>query len=279
MFINELRKEMPKIDAKRFDDEYLFRFAKARHFNMSETVRMVQEHIDWLEENDVPNVRSFVYSEISQVKLAFPHGYHGVDKLGRPIYISRLGKTSQEALFQVTDWDRFIKYWIQSYEELLYEKVPACKAAGAVNPTLPGLPPPSSLTGVQTVTIIDIKGIGLSHLSAKAREFMAVTSKISANNYPEILGSMYVVNAPGIFSMIWNQVKSMVDPGTRAKMHILNSKQSTEKLLEIIDPDQLPAFLGGDCKCDPTVLGEDSEFGCLNSDKGPWKPHGSPKHP
>jgi hypothetical protein len=121
------------------------------------------------------------------------------------------------------------------------------------------------------VTIVDLKGVGLGHFTAKAREFLAVTSKISSNNYPEILGSMYVVNTPGIFPMIWNQVKSILDPGTRAKIHLINSKQTREKLLEVIDADQLPCFLGGDCKCDANAGGDDTDYGCLSSDRGPWK--------
>ena len=272
LFLDSLRKEMPEVnsDTKRFTNEYLYRFAKARHFDMKETVKMLEAHLEWLEENDVSNIASFDYGELCQVKIAFPHGYHGVDKLGRPIYINRLGRTSTESLFQVTNWDRFIKFWIQSYEELVWNKVPACKAAGAANPALPGLPPPSALASIQTVTIVDLKGVGLGHFTAKAREFLAVTSKISSNNYPEILGSMYVVNAPGIFPMIWNQIKSMLDPGTRAKIHIVNSRQTKEKLLEVIDADQLPSFLGGDCKCDENPGGDDPDYGCLSSDKGPW---------
>lgn len=272
-FIESLRRELPELekDTTRFTNEYLYRFSKARHFDMKETVKMLEAHIEWLEENDVANIAAFEYGELPQVRVAFPHGYHGVDKLGRPIYVQRLGRTSPESLFQVTNWDRFIKFWIQSYEDLVWKKVPACKAAGAVNPALPGLPPPSALASIQTVTIVDLKGVGLGHFTAKAREFLAVTSKISSNNYPEILGSMYVVNTPGIFPMIWNQVKSILDPGTRAKIHLINSKQTREKLLEVIDADQLPCFLGGDCKCDANAGGDDTDYGCLSSDRGPWK--------
>lgn len=271
-FIGQLKLEVPEMIEKfpqRFQTEYIYRFAKARQFKLPEVRRMVLAHIEWLEEHKVDELLQFEYPELMLVKAAFPHGYHGTDKFGRPIYISRLAKTNQDKMFQVTSWDRFIKFWIQSYEDLIWHKMPICKAKGARNPPLPGQPVPSSLCVVQTVSILDIKGIGISQLSSKVREFISVTSKLASENYPEILGTMYIINSPGVFPMIWNGIKSMIDPGTRAKIHVLNAKETKTKLLEIIDSDQLPFFLGGNCKCAAST-GEDSDFGCLSSDKGPW---------
>ena len=274
-FIKRLRHDVPELakHENRASNEYLYRFSKARGFNAEDTRNMISAHLDWVEENKVDDLLKFEFSELPTVKAAFPHGYHGVDKCGRPIYISRLAKTSQDALFRATDWDRFIKFWIQSYEELIWTKIPVCTKNGGKNPTLAGLPPPSTFAPLQTLTILDMKGIGLSQLSTKVREFISVTSKLASDNYPEILGSMYIVNTPAVFPMVWNAVKSMIDPGTRAKTHVLNAKQTREKLLEVVDADQLPCFLGGECKCNHAAVGEDSDYGCLSSDKGPWNPN------
>ena len=270
-FVNLLRKSnIPGLDQERFNDGYLYRFSKARNFDLSLTSTMLKTHLAWASEHQIEQAMNFSFSELSQVQAAFPHGYHGVDKFGRPIYISRLAKTDQEALFQATNWERFIKYWIQSYESLIWKKIPACEKKGGKNP-------PSSSNGscslapLQTLTILDIKGIGLSQLNSKVREFISVTSKIASDNYPEILGAMYIVNSPTVFPIIWNAIKGMIDPGTRAKTHVINAKHTREKLLEVINPDQLPFFLGGDCKCGASPhLNDDSDFGCLSSDMGPW---------
>ena len=271
-FIQSLRSRIPEMQIfqNRFTDRYLYRFSKARQFDFMHTCAMIRTHISWLEEHEVVEKSlTFIYTELPRVKAAFPHGYHGIDKFMRPIYISRLAETDQDALFHATNWERFIKYWIQSYEELIWRKVPICEKLGGKNPHLPGLPPPSSLAPLQTLTILDIRGIGLSQLNSRVREFISVTSKIASDNYPEILGTMYIVNSPAVFPMIWNAVKGMIDPGTRAKTHVVNVKQTTDKLLEVIAPDQLPFFLGGSCKCDPASH-DKSDFGCLSSDKGPW---------
>jgi hypothetical protein len=84
---------------------------------------------------------------------------------------------------------------------------------------------------------------------------------------------MYLVNTPGAFPMLWSAVKGIIDPGTRSKIHVISVKQTREKLLEVVDADQLPFFLGGECKCNPAASDDpDHDCGCLSSDKGPWLP-------
>ncbi|KAL9274989.1 Phosphatidylinositol/phosphatidylcholine transfer protein SFH12-like protein, partial [Drosera capensis] len=64
------------------------------------------------------------------------------------------------------------------------------------------------------------------------------------------------------FRLLWNTVKSFLDPKTTAKIHVLGNKYQG-KLLEVIDASELPEFLGGTCTCA-------DKGGCMNSDKGPW---------
>nr|GMC87547.1 phosphatidylinositol/phosphatidylcholine transfer protein SFH8-like isoform X3 [Ipomoea batatas] len=74
---------------------------------------------------------------------------------------------------------------------------------------------------------------------------------------------MFIINAGQGFKLLWNTVKSFLDPKTSSKIHVLGNKYQN-KLLEVIDASELPDFLGGTCTCA-------DEGGCLRSDKGPWK--------
>lgn len=74
-------------------------------------------------------VQDFVYDECEEVQRWYPHGYHGVDRGGRPVYIERLGKVEPSKLMNVTTVDRFLKYHVQGFEKVFSEKLPACSIA------------------------------------------------------------------------------------------------------------------------------------------------------
>lgn len=114
-----------------------------------------------------------------------------------------------------------------------------------------------------STTILDVQGVGLKNFSKAARDLITRLQKIDNDNYPETLRRMYIINAGQGFKMLWSTVKSFLDPKTASKIHVLGSKYQN-KLLEIIDENELPEFFGGKCKCE--AFG-----GCKKSDKGPWK--------
>ena len=99
-------------------------------------------------------------------------------------------------------------------------------------------------------------------LTSEVRALLKGASKISADNYPECLGNMYVTNAPFVFTACWKVVKSFLDERTVKKISIKGSDYQ-KYLLEAIDKENLPTWLGGTCTCEE--LG-----GCVESDVGPW---------
>ena len=62
-------------------------------------------------------------------------------------------------------------------------------------------------------------------------------------------------------------VKAFIDDKTQAKISLLKSSYQ-EELLKLVDANNLPKFLGGNCTCDNFI------GGCLGSDIGPWNPEG-----
>jgi hypothetical protein len=145
-----------------------------------------------------------------------------------------------------------MKYYIKEYERLMKFRFPACsQAVGKVIE--------------QSCTIIDVNGVGMSLLTGKTKEFLKIASDIAQNNYPEMLGTMYLVNSGFFFSAVWTLVKGFIDEKTRKKIQV---EKNTYKLLDVVDFENLPTFLGGGCSCDHI------NGGCLFADIGPWNPQG-----
>jgi hypothetical protein len=189
-----------------------------------------------------------------QVKTIYPHGYHKTDKMGRPIYIELMCKVNLTNLFKITTEDRMMKYYIKGYERLMKKRFPACSRAKGV-------------IIEQSLTILDMDGIGLGMVVGKTKEFVKIASDIAQNYYPEMLGAMYLINTSFLFGAVWSLVKGFIDEKTRNKIKVEKSNY-TKKLLEVVDAENLPTFFGGNCTCSHI------EGGCLFSDIGPWNPNG-----
>ena len=242
-------------DFTTYDDLYLLRFLRARKFDLEKTTIMFQKFLKWRQDEKVDELRtSFNFSEILEVKKIYPHGYHKVDKMGRPLYIELLSKLDVGKLFTVTTEERMVKYYIREYERLMKWRFPGCSAA-VKKPV------------EQSLTILDCNGLGISSVVGKTRSFVQLATNIGQDFYPEMLGQMFLLNTGWLFKALWAIVKTFMDPKTAGKIHMLGGSYINE-LVKYIDEQNIPECINGKCKC------ENIEGGCLYSDIGPWNPNG-----
>lgn len=152
----------------------------------------------------------------------YPHFYHKIDKRGRPIYIERVGLLKIDELFKITNEERLIKHYIQSYETLMRLRFPACSAIAGQRIE-------------QGLNVLDLTGGSMKILSKKVYALIQLATRVGSDYYPEIMGQTLIINAPMFFSGVWAVIKSFLDEKTRKKISIKGGSYQRD-LLEMVDP-------------------------------------------
>jgi len=237
-------------------DKVLLRFLRARKFDVDLAFQMFQECRQWRIDYGAGQLLNtfpgFLGTEQHQACWScYQFGYHHTDKLGRPIYIDRVGHADLKALKANISSADFLRWHVYGWEECMEEMFPAASQEfGHVVET--------------NFTILDLAGISVSDIwDSEVQELLKAIAGTDKANYPEMLGKMFIVNAPMLFHGAWAVIKNFLDPSTQAKIEVVGSNQETirTKLLEYVDEDKLPTFLGGTCSC---------EGGCIEASPGPW---------
>eukprot|EP00746_Dinoflagellata_sp_MGD_P007971 gnl/MRDRNA2_/MRDRNA2_115864_c0_seq1.p1 gnl/MRDRNA2_/MRDRNA2_115864_c0~~gnl/MRDRNA2_/MRDRNA2_115864_c0_seq1.p1 ORF type:complete len:677 (+),score=123.75 gnl/MRDRNA2_/MRDRNA2_115864_c0_seq1:138-2168(+) len=244
-----------RIEHPRFTDMLLLRFLRARKFVLEDAIKMFDDHLNFrinagLNRSMLPSEEAF--PEIEGIKKYYPHCFHGVDRCGRPVYYERIGNLDVTQLLSICPAERVTQYFTSQSERQTCFNLPACSIARGE-------------LVEQIVTVLDLNGLSFRTVThTTARKVLQAVTQINQNHFPEGLSCLIIVNAPKVFSMAWSFVKPMLDPTTVAKIQIFSSdpQKYTKRLFELIDPSNVPDFLGGSCKC---------PGGCMHGNKGPWK--------
>ena len=76
-----------RIQTNMFKGKHNSKFCRARDFNIENIIKMFKNFIQWRKENRVDYIcENFHFKEFDEVLKIYPHGFHKVDREGRPIY-------------------------------------------------------------------------------------------------------------------------------------------------------------------------------------------------
>ena len=164
----------------------------------------------------------------------WPGQYHGFDREGRPVYVSRAGSIDMHGFMNIdgvtdVDRERFHIYNLQLGEYFMKEATKIC-----------------SRTVDQIVVIYDLKDIPISQISPKFVVFLIKLIDLEQTYYPSRIHQVYFVNTPKKFNVWWTPIKSFLGEKILEHLIILGTNFREEVTWDITT-SQLPEWLGGRC--------------------------------
>lgn len=273
-----------KIAYSKYREVFLLKYLFARKWNVDNAFQMVKDVAEHRKEKQMDfmplypspiHVRGWTQDELMKVHCSeerkksdvdnffatfaccYSGAWHKTDKEGHPIFIERTGHIKVRQMVSLSKrltppggditWPSVCQHIHNNevggsiLDKINYDRESQGKPAVH-----------------QCVIILDGTGCGLGHLFKPCLNLMKALSEYDQKYYPEGMSKVYVVNTPAMVSVAWSVIKPWLDSQTQKKIVFVKSAHTKAKLLEVIDAENLPEFLGGKCNCEgqcvPDVL-------------------------
>ncbi|KAG9473719.1 hypothetical protein GDO78_004169 [Eleutherodactylus coqui] len=218
-------------------DEHILRFLRARDFNIDKSREILCQSLTWRKQHQVDYLLS-TWNPPQVLHDYYAGGWHHHDKDGRPLYVLRLGQMDTKGLVRALGEESLLRHVLSINEEGLRR----CEE----NTNIFGRPI-SSWT-----CLVDLEGLNMRHLWRPGVKALLRIIEVVEANYPETLGRLLILRAPRVFPVLWTLVSPFIDENTRKKFLIYagNDYQGPGGLIDYIDKEVIPDFLGGECLCE-----------------------------
>ncbi|KAL8175024.1 UNVERIFIED_CONTAM: hypothetical protein K2H54_009467, partial [Gekko kuhli] len=229
-------------------DEHILRFLRARDFNIDKAREMLCQSLTWRKQYQVDYILQ-TWRPPSLLEEYYTGGWHYQDRDGRPLYILRLGQMDTKGLVKALGEESLLRHVLSINEE----GQKRCEE----NTNLFGRPITS------WTCLVDLEGLNMRHLWRPGVKALLRIIEVVEDNYPETLGRLLIVRAPRVFPVLWTlvsdvevglrqgEVSPFINENTRQKFLIYsgNNYQGPGGLVDYLDKDVIPDFLGGECVC------------------------------
>uniref|UniRef100_A0AC35U640 CRAL-TRIO domain-containing protein n=1 Tax=Rhabditophanes sp. KR3021 TaxID=114890 RepID=A0AC35U640_9BILA len=214
------------------NDAHLLRFLRARDFDVGKARDMIINSLLWRKQHNVDQIlQDFEVPPV--IKQFFPGTWHHQDKLGRPLFVLRLGQMDVKGILRACGIKVLVKFILSICEEGLEKAADATKQLGK---------PISTWT-----LLVDLEGLSMRHLWRPGVQALLKIIEIVEAHYPETLGLVLVAKAPRVFPVLWTLVSRFINENTRKKIMINSNEHVFGDLKKYVDQNYLPTFLYGSC--------------------------------
>ncbi|CAK6963299.1 SEC14-like protein 1 [Scomber scombrus] len=218
-------------------DQHVLRFLRARDFNLDKARELLCQSLTWRKQHQV----DFLLDTWERPQLLHDYytgGWHHHDRDGRPLYILRLGQMDIKGLVRALGEEALLRQVLSINEEGLRRCEENTRVFGR---------PISCWT-----CLADLEGLTMRHLWRPGIKALLRIIEVVEANYPETLGRLLILRAPRVFPVLWTLISPLIDENTRKKFLVYagNDYQGPGGLVDYIDREIIPDFLGGDSMCE-----------------------------
>ncbi|CAL1286877.1 unnamed protein product [Larinioides sclopetarius] len=215
------------------EDETLFyRFSKARDFEVNAAEVMLKKHIIWWEQYKVDRILTDHNPSEVMVKYV-PFYFLGYDREGSPVLYIDFGNADIKGIFNSVKAVEMSSYCVYTLQGLM-EK---CRAQT------------EKLGRPVTTTCFIFNFENLTFANATNKKMLETAlffAHMFQDNYPERIKSIYFINTSFYFTLVFNVVKHVLARVVLSKIQCYSPDDNWQgALLDKIDAEVLPAFLGG----------------------------------
>ena len=164
----------------------------------------------------------------------YPQLYSGFAKNGAPVFFSKPGVLNVDAVECITTLPGILKFHWYMMQHDFGTRLRSRKASDP------------HFKRFECVSILDLNNLTMGQLTSKALAIIKEQSAVDSICFPETMNKMLIINGPRFFGATWKLIKGWLDPRTANKIEVISDRKKwTERLLELIDEDQLPSDYGG----------------------------------
>lgn len=200
---------------------------KKRIFQVKDAKARLFAVLDWKKKYDVDINKK--PPEFDEYRKIYPALYYPDYRAETIVWIQRQGEfvtSVKKDCFTPYVWNRCTGYMLEHVEEMLRQ------ISEKVGREIKGY-----------YSLADMGGLGLGMFSRFST--LQLLSNIAAENYPETVERIFIMNTPWIFPKAFNFVKPFLDPVTLRKFEIKSSIPKDE-FRALLDVKLLPTEYGGE---------------------------------
>ncbi|CAL8073406.1 unnamed protein product [Orchesella dallaii] len=221
------------LNADQNDDYYLIRWLRARNMDLGKAEEMLRKSMKWRKDNEVDGIMDREEVPMKYRRI-FPTGVFGRDIDDDVVIFIPYGRYCHKLVIGPEGMETTLRYhiiWMETMESLVRK---AEKETGK--------------KGLRLVELVDFDQYAYKEMMySQGREFLIKTNKVADENYPELMKSMIIINAPKIFSMLFGLIKPFMSKETISKISIIGGDEQIWKkeLMTKLVPENVPERWGG----------------------------------